>query len=157
MAFHPPGIKGLIALQLAIDGHQHLFERLGGEAGQAVAQGVVAKRTGGPAVLLELGLSEIGLEFFEAAQAEDEAVEQRPEHRGGRDLRILAGIAERREGLSKMEDLVDIGVERWQRVAWSIVHSNNCKICNPQKQPFRIGPPFNLWVSSSARGAAVRG
>ena len=72
MAFHPPGIKGLIALQLAIDGHQHLFERLGGEAGQAVAQGVVAKRTGGPDVLLELGLSEIGLEFFEAAQAEDE-------------------------------------------------------------------------------------
>jgi hypothetical protein len=65
---------------------------------------------------LKLRLGEIGLELFEAVQAEDEGIEQGLEHGGGRDVGILAGIVKGGQGLAKMEDLVDVGVERRQRV-----------------------------------------
>lgn len=83
LTLHPAGLEGLIALQLAIGSHQHLCERLEVETRQAVAQRVVAKGPWGVDALLELGLGQVGLQFFKAAQAEDEAIEQRPEHGGG--------------------------------------------------------------------------
>ena len=45
--------------------------------------------------MLELGLGQIDLQFFEAAQAEDESIEERLKDGGRRDLGILTGIVGR--------------------------------------------------------------
>jgi hypothetical protein len=127
-ALHAALVQRLVPLQPAIDVHQHLFERIEGEAAQAIAQRVVAEGPLGADPDAELALGQIRLQLLEAGEAEQECMEQRQEDGLRGDLRIVAGIAEATGGLAEGEDFIDVGGEGRQGVGGVAFHSIKCKI-----------------------------
>ena len=155
-ALHPTRIEGFIALQPAVDSHQHLLQRFQGKARQAVTQHVVTEGARGSDRLLQGRFPQLGFQRLEAAQAEQESVEGRQEYRAGGEVGVLARVAQSGEVAAKIEDLMNVAGEGGEPVVGDILHSIKCKKKRTRER-LDGSRRVTAGLSASARAEAIRG
>lgn len=139
-------VKGLMALEPAVDADQYLLQTVHVEAAQAVAENIVPETSGGSDPLLQLGFSQIRLQLQEAGQAEQEAVKQRQQDGLGANVGIVTGVGEILPEPAKVKDFVHVPGKGGELMGGSrIWHSKHCNNGGPPK---RLPPVLPSSISS---------
>ena len=114
--------EDFVALELLVDGAQHLLEAGQLETAETIAQGVFTEGLRAADPVGEKAGRHLLFQLMKAGQTEDKGEEHGLKDTGRRNQRMAAAVAQVGEMLAELKHLVEVLKETGQLMSWSFLH-----------------------------------